>query len=111
MEDFLEFSELVIPPIEREDVSEQPEITDVWEKEEDMTEAVNQFEQVEAKSAKLGIQFFNPPKKLCLIDDIDPNATPRLVTRSEQRKVVEFAYEKSREIRGGGIASNRNARE
>ena len=92
---------LGIPRIETENV-EQPAVKDkdVWERDDEMTIGVNQFECFVAEKIESGIEIANLPQKFCLINEIDPTATPRLVTRPEQRRVVKLAYEKSRRIRG-----------
>ena len=78
--------------------AEQPAVGDCWECEEDMTTAINEFEKLVAVEIDNGIQYANLPANLNLINEIDPNGIPRLVTRREQRSVVETAYKKSREI-------------
>ena len=91
---------LGIPSIETEDV-EQPAVNgDVWERDDEMAAAVNQFERFVAERREQGIEIANLPQKLSLVNEIDPTATPRLVTRPEQRRVVKLAYDKSREILG-----------
>jgi len=92
------YASLDIPPIAKTKSVEQPAVGDCWECEREMSKANNALEKLVATEIDYGVQYANLPRGFHLIYDIDPNGVPRLVTRREQRSVVETAYKKSREM-------------
>ena len=66
-----------------------------WQKDEELTTAYRDFVLTEPRDAGKGVERSISCRKKLLDDD---TSSPHVVTRREQRKVVEFAFKKSREL-------------